>query len=125
MTPRPVLEMTTLALGTDAPAGSLTSPEIPATPPADCAKTFSGSNMAQNASKNVRNLSIPIVYFISSVLICDGLYPLKSIPCNPHNPNLEKRASRMDTRQLPLITCKRPQDSLHGFPLRCNRVTVL
>src|ERR1039458_9026345 len=32
------LEITTFALGTTAPDGSRTTPEIPATPPADCAK---------------------------------------------------------------------------------------
>ena len=51
--PREALEITTFALGTVEPEGSFTSPEIPATPPADCAKTgtHANSNSAANGFK--------------------------------------------------------------------------
>jgi hypothetical protein len=43
-TPRDSVEITTFALGTTAPEGSLTSPVIPATPPADCARQDAADN---------------------------------------------------------------------------------
>jgi hypothetical protein len=48
------LEITTLAFGTLAPLASLTTPEIPATPPADCAKT--GADTNRNSAAKYLNL---------------------------------------------------------------------
>src|ERR1700693_977730 len=50
-TPREALEMTTLALGTEDPEGSLTSPESPAPPPADCAKHDAAPSKKNVAAK--------------------------------------------------------------------------
>jgi hypothetical protein len=49
------LEMTTLAFGTVAPDGSFTSPEMPATPPATCARADAAAKQ-KNAAVILTNL---------------------------------------------------------------------
>jgi hypothetical protein len=63
------LEITTFALGTTAPDGSRTTPEIPATPPADCAK-HDAAQIKRNATVKLnltafKRIAKPLSAYIS------------------------------------------------------------